>query len=392
MKDLGLKVLQGGKAIPFSEKKKNFISAYVTNTRLMGVVAVCIKWQVTECGVPSEFYQLFYYDAEEYGLDTYKGISSRDMNHFVESELTMIGGLGGQKIPITLDEAKYLVKSFIDNSISRNIPLPDEKKDYMFLAENVSLTEEQVHSLWEKMCGTIKSDYHLINYFVMRCFGKDFEAADYLTNGFTAKDYWPNINASALCKNTIDRYGRPYGKFMCQSVLDVDGKYYIATSLIEVENLKVISYEPVSIFSITPVEASLLLDRPEYITLFDCIASSEDFDRYSTPLTEKSMITEHEFGKVYMIFNPTNNHVDSQVFMLNGDVFGIYYHSDSNQLLLAAYSEQNISALEDDLINSKIGAFCILRGRYRFEEPLIFKFIQSGYQRFEEFLNFLTNE
>lgn len=392
MKDIGLKVIQGGKSIPFSEKEKNFISAYATNTRLMGVVALCIKWQVIECGIPSEFYQLFYYDAEEYGLDTYKGISSRDKEYFHESELSMIGGLGGQKIPISLDEAKYLVKSFIENSLERNIPLPDGKDDYMFLREDVSLTGEQIHCLWDKICGPIKSDYHLINYFVMRCFGKDFEAADFLTSGFKTKDYWPGVKAAALCKNTIDRVDRPYGKFMCQSVLDMDGKYFMATSHIEVDNQKVISYKPVSLFAITPIEASLLLDRPEYITVFDCVAAYDEFDRHSTALTEKSMITDHEYGKVYMIFNPNNNHVDKQVFMLNGDVFGVYYHNKEGQLLLAAYSLENIHALEDDLLHSKIGAFCIPRGKFQFDEPVLFKFIQSGYQNFEEFIDLIKNE
>lgn len=393
MNNKGFKVIQGGLDTPFEAKEKEFISAYVTNTRLMGVVAMCIKWKVIDCGIPGEFYQLFYYDAEEYGLDTYKGYSNRDMALFKDAEMSMIGGLGGQKIPIGLEEAKYLIRLFVNHNLAHGITLPEGRKDYMFLVQVESpLNDEGAHRLMGKMCGKIQSDYQLINYFVMRCFGKDFTAADYLTSGFKTKDYWPTVNSATLCKNTIDRVDRPYGNFMCESVLDVNGTYYIATSLIRVENQQVVNYEPKSLFKVSPLEASLTLSRPEFITAVDYIGHMDDFNRYSTPLTEKSMITQHEFGQVYMIFNPTNGHVDKQIFRLNGDVFGVYYHSDENQLLLAAYSQKNIEALEEDLMSSKIGTFCIPQGRYQFEEPVLFKFIQSGYERFEDFIEVIKKE
>ena len=63
-------VIKGGSEPDFGTRR--FLSAYITDTRLMGVVGLQIHWERLEDGGAADFYQLFYYDAEEYGLDSYK--------------------------------------------------------------------------------------------------------------------------------------------------------------------------------------------------------------------------------------------------------------------------------------------------------------------------------
>ena len=58
------KVLQGGLSSDTSQLKKTFISAYVTDTRLMGVLAVYARWAVGDDLAMPELHQFFYIDCE----------------------------------------------------------------------------------------------------------------------------------------------------------------------------------------------------------------------------------------------------------------------------------------------------------------------------------------
>ena len=90
-------VLDGGLRETSETSTKKFISAYVTNTRLMGVIGVYASWFLPENKLRDHLYQFFYLDSEEYGLDTYEcvlGPDNDDTNDRVlEIKNRLMGGL-----------------------------------------------------------------------------------------------------------------------------------------------------------------------------------------------------------------------------------------------------------------------------------------------------------
>ena len=68
------KVLDGGLLETSAKSRKKFIKAFITNTRLMGVVGITIHWKLIDNSVNTEFWQCFYLDAEEYGFDSYESV------------------------------------------------------------------------------------------------------------------------------------------------------------------------------------------------------------------------------------------------------------------------------------------------------------------------------
>lgn len=94
------KLIKGGVSDESKASVENriFVSAYVTDTRLMGVVALSIHWKIPSPEGLEDFYQFFYFDAEEYGLDTYQSLRGDDSLALDSIEQGLIGGLGGKKI------------------------------------------------------------------------------------------------------------------------------------------------------------------------------------------------------------------------------------------------------------------------------------------------------
>lgn len=95
-----LKVLRGGLLDNAATSRKIFVSAYVTNTRLMGVLGMYIHFRLPDNQLLGDLHQFFYFDAEEYGFETYKSVLGDNLDRVNEIERSLIGGLGGQKRPL----------------------------------------------------------------------------------------------------------------------------------------------------------------------------------------------------------------------------------------------------------------------------------------------------
>ena len=76
--------------------------------------------------------------------------------------------------------------------------------------------------------------------------------------------------------------------------------------------------------------------------------------------------------------------------MLNDDVLGIYYFVEDSQLILASYSLEGIKALESDLKNSYMYDYVVPVSKYEFKEPVLFDFINSGFDDFEDFVEVIS--
>ncbi|MHC1722028.1 MAG: hypothetical protein AB9836_02350 [Aminipila sp.] len=388
--DRKFKVIRGGLDSPLGSNKQ-FISAYITDTRLMGVTGLYIHWGIETEDLSSDFHQFFYFDAEEYGFETYKSIIGNDIEEITVIESALLGGLGGQKVKITEKEACYLVQEYVKANEDLSLPLPKGKEEYHFILEkDINLSTKDKHELMKKMCDPIHSEFQVINYFLMRCFGRDYYAAKYLTDDKTPVEIYSDYPISTLCKNTIDVCDEEINSYLCESLVESNGKYHIVISEISIEELLVSSFKRRSDFKVSAAEAAMMLSRPEFITVYDLQTDNDEFiDNSLAEITTSAMMTIHENGRLFLAFNKNNSHVDKPVFRLNEDVYGMFYISDFGQMIIASYNVKGILALEMDLRKSPLKEYMDMTAKYEFKEPILYEFIQSDFDDFEDFLEFI---
>ena len=420
-KDIGLtpfKIIKGGRTETAEESTKEFISAYATDTRLMGVTGLYIHWFLPDNQTNTHLHQFFSLDAEEFGLDTYEsflGNGSEDDNYQIRKiEAKIIGGLGGEKIILTEREARRLVQKYVDFNLRTKQTLPGNLNEYQFLLANrIELSETEKYVLMCKQCSLITSENQVINYFLMRCFGYDFSGAKFLTKNYVRTNLFPELGCSAMLMNTIDEANditsgintdyyctdddKNFGTFntrksyICQSVIDTEEKYYLAVTQITLDHLKVVGFEKISCFQITLTEVAMMTARPEYVSVIDFFGDDSEINEDSTPLLSTSIMTQYDEGRLFMIFFPHNKHVGRNPFHLNDDVFGIYYVMESGQILLSAYSRENLLTLEKDCLTS-LGDFVQPVAKYRFDSPVLFDFIKNGFDDFIDFAETISEE
>lgn len=384
------KIIKGGLDSPLHNNKQ-FINAYITDTRLMGVTGLYIHWGIEAEDLSSDFHQFFYFDAEEYGFETYKSIVGNNIEEIAVIESALLGGLGGKKVKLNEKEACHLVQEYAKANETLTIPLPKGIEEYEFiLQKDIKLATKEKHVLMDKMCDPIQSDNQIINYFLMRCFGRDYYAAKYLTNGRIAVDIYSDYPISTLCKNTIDIFDEEKNIYLCESLVESNNKYHIIISEITVDALLITNFKRRSNFKISAVEAAMMLSRPEFITVYELETENDEFiDSSLTDITTNAMMTIHENGRLFLAFNKTNAHVNKNVFRLNEDVYGMFYISDFGQMIIASYNIKGILALEMDLKKSPLNLYLSMSAKYEFKEPILYEFIQSDFEDFNDFLDFI---
>jgi len=396
-----LRIIEGGLP-PLWKAEKYFVSAYVTDTRLMGAMTMYICWEIPGRAEETMLHQFFYFDTEEYGFDTYKSIIGNDTESVARTEQELMGGLGGSRSDLSSREACFLLAEYMDFNKEHGIELPGDTREYIFMLEDAfsdPLSEEEKDVLANKTCTPIKSEYHLINYFLMRCLGKDYKGAEYLCRGFDPWSVFPDIPMCTLCRNASDPSDltdvRPgdtggdlssEGVFLCQSLIEYDKKYSILVSRIEVHDMKVTDCRLESSMQISPAEAAMLLSRSEFITVYEIMASVKDMEKYTWDLAAGTIVTIHDNGKLMMSFNENNDHVNKRVFRLSEDVFGLYYITDYGQFIISSHSLKNIRKMEDVISSGPLDSLLLPLGKYEFKEPILYEFIQSDYDNFEEFM------
>lgn len=410
-----LTVIEGGLSTSKINISREFAGAYITNTRLMGVMGMYVHWKLT--GYPScpDFHQFFYFDAEEYGFDSYRSVMGNKVEEIARIEQTMINGLGGRKIEISEREVRAILWHYMMFNQSHDLPLPEKLNEYEFLLDEEVLLSTSEHSeLMRKICEPIASPLHAINYFLMRCFGHDYEAADWLCRDNVNARLYEDLHPMAtFCKNSID-FDEAVGSdnlairlrpadapapsnndpdscsYLCESLIEYDNQYYIVISRVTVDGeLMVTGFESCSSFKISSVEAAMMLAKPEFITVYETLIPVDEFASLLAQVPLNCLITPHQNGKLYMMFHNNNDHVNKQVFMLSADVAGIYYLSDSGQLLAVAYDLPAIHVLEKDLRKSVLSPYVVATDKYKFKEPVLYDYVESEFDDFNDFLEFI---
>ena len=375
--------------------RRYFISAYVTDTRLMGVLGMYIHWRAADRGQTADFHQFFYFDAEETGFETYLGLWSDDPQEVAEKERENCGGLGGKKINLTLTEARHILRHYLEFNRAHDLPMPPGKEEYLDLLKDLApLTDDEEYWLLMKQCAPITSEYALLHYFLMRSFGKDLEAVGLLTSDGRRQDVYPACGIATMCRNAIRE---DHGVFHCDSLIEHGGQYEVVVTRIRILNMKIQKCETVSTMKITAQEAALILSRPEFITVYMVLDPSEDEDELEGTLEAftmdfDTMSDSYDTGKLFFTFYDNNTYVDRPTFLLSGDVRGVYYLTDFGQLLVMAYDLDTIRALEHKMDTEGCGLPLFLTDRYEFKEPILYEFIQSGYEDFNDFVEVVKDD
>lgn len=394
-------VIEGGLLTAEKNAEKHFISAYVTDTRLMGVLAVYAHWRRS---VPAslsiddddnDLHQFFYIDCEEMGLETYKSVVGNDREEINFVEQALVGGLGAKKIDLTERQLRGLLEFYKSFNQHHGLPMPQNYDEYGFLLEDdITLNEDEQALLMQMICGDITSDYQAVNYFLMRLFGRDYHGASYLAAKGCPLDIYKDYHQATFCKNVIDK-SREFEDgaiaYVCESLIEMGGNYEIIISEVIVKDLKVMDCRHCSGFAVSSAEAAMMLAKPEFVTVYEVLLGDEDMDDNIGELTVNlnTVMSNHENGRMFMAFKPTNDHVNSRIFRLSNDVKGVYFLTDFGQLIASAYSLQDIRYLENKLKVSPLAPFLMVTAKYEFKEPVLFEFIQSDFEDFDDFLEFI---
>lgn len=398
-------LLHGGLDSDFVAAEENFISAYVTDTRLMGVLVLGLHfgqgadpvkslYKAPDYGVDpdKQYHMFFYFDIEEYGLETFRGVNGSDPDEIFAAENTMINGLGAKKIPVSLTEAKYILQYYANYNKEHNLPLPDGIEKYSFLLQNaVRLSEPDQYILMKKQCVKLINDYEVINYFLMRICGKDFAAANFLTNGKVETDLFPEYKGGTFCKNMSKPLNADEGLYRCESLIEWGNEYYITVTCVTVHFQSVVKFERINAFKITTAEAAMLLSQSEFINVYDFKGGIEARASLIAGLLSHATVKRYDSGTLFMLFHTDNRHVAKADYRLSEDMIGNVYLSDSSQILIAAYTEEDARRTEKILLGLDSGNNMSRTSKLEFTDPILYDFIQSGVEDFDTFLDIIAH-
>lgn len=176
------KVIKGGIKFGTDNATRRFISGHVTNTRLMGVIGMDLQWEFSSDKFSGLLNQIFYLDAEEYGLEAYTEAFGKnpDIIRIERSRLT--ASLGGSRVKINESEARFLLQTYVGISKRFKQQLPDGYDNYKFMLSPVlTLSREEYEFLFRKISGLKETPNFVINYYMMRTFASDFRGVEFLT-------------------------------------------------------------------------------------------------------------------------------------------------------------------------------------------------------------------
>ena len=381
-----LRVIKGNK-IQGIEKKYNFIEAQVTNTRLMGVIGLRITWELDTGEI---YHQFFHLDAEEYGFDDYAGITNGSDEEIENITGKTMGGLGGELISLSEREARYLIKAFASKNKQWRQPMPEPEWEYFFiLKEEVSMTDKEIEKLWDKVCDAIHSPNQLINYYIMRAVGLDTDGMAYLSSQDI--DYKPVNRPATLLKNTIEAVQEEGStSYITESVVDMGEHYKMVVSELHIvqtpKGPRIDRAEIRSAMNITSTEAAFSLGKKEYLLIYQ-INDILEILRLLDLRKPHAMRHVYEAGYLFTEFNPTNEHVNKNVYYLNEDIYGVYYVTAGEQLVAAAYSKERIEEIKEYFGGGLFHGLIDLEEELDLDNLLLYEFVHSEYDNIYDFLD-----
>lgn len=418
-----VKVLKGG-LDEGNPKRYKFISGAVSDTRLMGVTAMHLVFADQLLQGQPLLHAYFYFDYEELGLESLKIVHTNDAMLTERNVRECFAGLGAQLVDLDEAEAYYYAKWMVDETKRKKQPLPNNIKEIQFILNQVcstaigeeskgaavihegesnspatfEFTDKQLDMLNVKLCVPIKSDYGIVNYYLMRLFGKDDSGARLLVDRAADQNNIETIAPSSHCTflknkvNICESLG-DHKIYRCESLVEVEAelKHHYIVSEIEIYKRKVVGAKKISDTPISLYEASLMLCREEYVSVYelDENALPNDFAGTFADFSLGMTNTQHASGKMFMDFMPNNNHAENKVFKLNDDIRALFYITTSGQIVVSAYTLNGIIQAEARMMLSDLGGMIKPIGHYQFQASIIYDFAESGFTDFIEYLKYL---
>ncbi len=389
-----LQVLEGGKKD--SSQGAIFVEAEATNTRLMGVVGLHTHYLFGEDHV----HQFFYFDAEEYGFDDYKGFatSSEKADSQEEAQVEaiktqMFGALGGKWIDLTEEEALYLIGYYVAFNQENSIEFPDQVAEYLWLVEaSQGVEEEEANGLMDKICVKLRSHYEIINYYLMRCCGQDLSAIRYLCTEEGMADVISPSSPATLFKNDITETEERH-TYRAVSLVEVDDKYYNFVSIISVSKGKVTSARQISVLPISTWEASIILKKPEYVIHLENDEGKEEFHQLLDSIFPAFTQSTHSQGELYVIYSTDNSHVKKAHYRLDEDTISVVLATNSGEIIIEGQDPNSTAGTATALLVArelKGKAPYKTLGNYQFTDPIMGLFLDSDLDSFKTFLELVS--
>ncbi len=166
--------------------EKEFISAFLTDTRLMGVVGMYVHWKLPDNSHLTDLHQFFILTPKKPALIHYRSVlgdgGGAELEEIQDIENYLMGGLGGTNISISEKEARYMLQSYVDLNMRSNLPLPEGSDECGFMLASHPADR------YGRVCAHVQTvSFHRFrptrSSIISSCvvFGRDFGAAKFLT-------------------------------------------------------------------------------------------------------------------------------------------------------------------------------------------------------------------
>lgn len=358
-----------------------FDYAKVTKSRLMGSMGLTIKYENND----NNIYQYFLLDGEGLGIADYVSLKNPTSKEACNEEERLMGGLGESRILVKEEVALFLINHFGNKNLKYGKELPGDTEEYIDIITNYksNLTLDDVYPIISKK---VDDEIEFINYMTMRFIARDRESLKYFSSSEEiSNNHITKING-VLLKNKITK--RNEEVYISEALYEDEDGYYtckIAFNICkEKENFRI---------------KSLLVTDKESIydfEVFDEISKSEFIDIYKVKNTDEFLMefyndnpfmlkSEMEEGVFFTRFNFNNNHVKKDIYVINNDIKSIYYQL-GDEFFVGTYSERDRKYI-NKLLMTKYKEYLKVDESYFFEENVLYDFVESGSDDFEDFLD-----
>ncbi len=378
-----LQLIKGGASLK-KESQKKFKSARMTDTRLMGAIYLYVCWEIVGYQEEEQLHQFFHIDTEEYGIESYHALWGNDESEILTLEAEVAGCLGGKFVELSEAEVIYLLKEAAVKNISNNNPFPEEIEDVDFILDKEVPRINKAKFIL-KQSEKISSVNQLINYFIMRCVGRDFQVAATLYEGELPMEIFEKIPISVMYRNRIVPLNVENTKFRCETLIECHGLHRVVTFYVETNELKINAISIMGDLHITSVEAAFILTSQEFVIVQKLKETGAPIQMDMT-ISLRRTVTRYSGGTLVMFYADNNQHVHCQTFNMRDDMLGGLLITEQGELIITAPTQNMADAFQrlavDAIGEDNLGS----TSKYQLNRSIVLDFAQAEGYFFSEYL------
>ena len=358
-----------------------FNYAKVTKSRLMGSIGLIIKYEKDN----NNIYQYFLLDSEGLGIADYVSLKNPKSKEIYNEEERLMGGLGEDRILIKEEVALFLINHFGNKNLKYGRELPGNTDDYIDIITDYksNLTLDQVYPIISKK---VYDETEFINYMTMRYIARDRESLKYFSGSEEiSNNHITEINGTLLKNKVIKKSEVVY---ISEALYEDEDGYYTCKIAFHIfkenDDFKIRSLLVADKEQVYDFEVFDEISKSEFIDLYKIINKEEFLTKFynDNPFMLKSNI---EDSVLFTRFNFDNNHVKSNVYIINNDIKSIYYQL-GDEFFVGTYSDRDRKYINKLLITN-YKEYLSLNESYFFEENILYDFVESRSEDFKDFLD-----